>query len=259
MKTGMNAKHTLAALIVAALTMAGTGLAAEEQDDTWRFGVTVPLWAPQINGNVTIKGRQQNVDLSFDQLKDHLDASFALGLEVRKEKFGFFGGVGYMKFSGGSDGMSDDLKFLIVDGGVFYRLLKTGDEHPFILEATGGLRYWGTKNEITLRGPAGDQLFSGSKDRDLEDPMIGLRGSKFLTSKLHLDFAGDVGGFGISDSQSELDWSATGLVSYDFAKWFTLSAGYKALALDASKGGGADKNGVDVIFNGFLIAAKFSF
>ncbi|MCX6922578.1 MAG: hypothetical protein NT154_05085 [Verrucomicrobia bacterium] len=255
----MKIKHTLAALSVAALTLAGTGFAAEEQDDTWRFGATVPLWAPQINGNVTIKGHQQNVDISFDQLKDHLDASFALGLEVRKEKFGFFGDVGYMKFSGGSDGMSDDLKFLIVDAGAFYRLLKTEEEHPFILEATAGLRYWGTKNEFSLRGPGGIIDFSGSKDRDLEDPVIGLRGSKFLTSKLHLDFAGDVGGFGISDSQAEWDWSVTGLVSYDFAKWFTLSAGYKALALDASKGGGENKNGVDVIFNGFLVAAKFSF
>jgi hypothetical protein len=210
----MKIKHTLAALSVVAMTMAVTGFAAEEQDDSWRFGVTVPLWAPQINGNVTIKGHQQNVDVSFDQLKDHLDASFALGLEVRKEKFGFFGDVGYMKFSGGNGGMSDDLKFLIVDGGVFYRLLKTGEDHPFILEATAGLRYWGTKNELSLRGPAGDLLFDGSKNRDLEDPVIGLRGSKFLTSKLHLDFAGDVGGFGISDSQAEWDWSATGLVSY---------------------------------------------
>ena len=71
--------------------------------------------------------------------------------------------------------------------------------------------------------------------------------------------AGDVGGFGISDNQAELDWSATGVVTYDFAKWFSLSAGYKALALDASKGGGANKNGMDIIMNGFLIAATFTF
>jgi hypothetical protein len=54
--------------------------------------------------------------------------------------------------------------------------------------------------------------------------MIGLRGSQYLTSKLHLDFAGDIGGFGISDNQAELDWSATGMATYDFVKWFSLSA-----------------------------------
>ena len=109
-----------------------------------------PLWAPQINGNVTVKGHQQDVNISFDQLKDHLDASFALGLQARREKFGFYADVGYMKFSGGSGGVSDDLKFLVADGGVLFRLLKTDEERPFILEAAAGLRFWGTKNELTL-------------------------------------------------------------------------------------------------------------
>ena len=154
--------------------------------------------------------------------------------------------------------MSDDLKFLVADGGVLYRLLKTDEERPFILEATAGLRFW-YRNELTLRDSTGSVLFSGTKDRDLEDPVIGLRASKFLTRKLHLDFAGDVGGFGMSDNQAELDWSATGVVTYDFAKWFSLSAGYKALALDASKGSGSSKNGVDLIFNGLLVAAEFKF
>ena len=255
----MKIKHTLAALSVAALTLAGTGFTASGQDDKWQFGVTLPLWAPQIDGNATVKGHQQDVHVSFSDLKDHLDASFALNLEARKGKLGFFTGVGYMKFSAGGGPVSDDLKFLILDGGVSYQLYKTEGANPFILEGTAGIRYWGTKNELTLRDSYGTVLFNGSKDRDLVDPMIGLRGSKFFTPKLHLDFAGDVGGFGLSDNQSTLDWSATGLVSYDFAKWFTLSGGYRALALDASKGGGADKNGVDIIMHGILIAAKFKF
>lgn len=213
----MKIKHTLAALSVAALTMAGTGFAADGQDAPWQFGVTVPLWAPQIDGNVTVMGHQQDVNISFDQLKDHLDASFALGLEARKGKFGVYGGVGYMKFSAdatGAGGMraSDELKFFIIDAGMSYLLVKTESEHPFLLEGTLGLRYWGTKNDLTLNDSTGAVLFSGGQDRDLEDPMIGLRGSQYLTQKLHLDFAGDIGGFGISDSQAELDWSATGVL-----------------------------------------------
>jgi len=31
------------------------------------------------------------------------------------------------------------------------------------------------------------------------------------------------------------------------------------LAIDASTGSGANKNGLDIIMNGFLIAAKFKF
>ena len=140
-----------------------------------------------------------------------------------------------------------------------YQLVRTSSEHPFILEATLGIRYWGTKNELKVKDGGGTVLFDDDKNRDLLDPMIGLRGSQYLTQKCHLDFAGDIGGFGISDNQSDLDWSATGLVSYDFAKWFTLSGGYKAVGLDASKGSGTSKNGVNIVMNGFLIAAKFKF
>ncbi len=49
-------------------------------EDSWQFGVTVPLWAPQINGNATIRGRQQDVNVNFSELKDHLDTSLALAL-----------------------------------------------------------------------------------------------------------------------------------------------------------------------------------
>jgi hypothetical protein len=259
----MQTKHTLAALSVALLTT-GTGFAADGQDDPWQFGVTVPLWAAGIDGNATVQGVQRDVNISFDQLKDHLDASFALGLEARKGKLGFYGGFGYMKFSadgsaaGGGHG-SADLKFLIADAGVSYRLVKTGEEHPFILEGTVGIRYWYTETDITIKDSGGTVLFSGGDNRNLEDPMIGLRGSQYLTPKLHLDFAGDIGGFGISDNQADLDWSATGVLTYDFTKWFSLSAGYKALGLDLSRGSGASENGVNIIMNGALIAAKLKF
>jgi hypothetical protein len=33
-------------------------------------------------------------------------------------------------------------------------------------------------------------------------------------------------------NQADLDWSAVGLATYDFTKWFSLSAGYKAVGLD---------------------------
>ena len=256
----MKTKHTIAAFSVAVLTMvAVNGLAADGPEDKWQFGVTLPLWAPAIDGNVTVKGNQRDVSISFDELKDHLDASFSLGLEARKGKLGFYTGVGYMKFSGGNGTVDDELKFLILDGGVSYQLVKTAEAHPFVLEATAGVRYWGVKNDLTIKDSLGTVLFDGSNDQDLVDPMIGLRGSKFFTRKLHLDFAGDVGGFGISDNQADLDWSTTGLVSYDFARWFTLSGGYKALALDVSKGSGSSENGVDIIMHGFLITAKFKF
>ena len=227
--------------------------AAASDEAPWQFGVTLPLWAPQINGDVTIRGHQQNVDISFSQLKDHLDASFALGLDVGKGKFDVYGDVGYMKFSAGGGDASADLKFIIADGGLSYVLVNTGEEHPFILAGTAGVRYWYTDTSIRLGGD-----FNGGQIRRLADPVIGLRASQYLTRKLHLDFSGDGGGFDINND-TDWTWSAVGVVTYDFAKWFSLSAGYKALAVDESKGSGDRKNGIDLIFNGVLVLAQFKF
>jgi hypothetical protein len=260
----MRTQNRLAALIVALMTTTAVTFAGETADEPWQFGVTVPLWAPQITGNVTTKGVQRDVDISFHQLKDHLDAAVSLAVEVHKGKFGIYGDVGYMKFSGEPKGARGgqgnfELKFLVADAGLSYLLVKTEFEHPFLLAGTLGVRYWYVNLDLTARDPNGNVLVNGSSSRDLLDPMVGLRGSQYFTRKLHLDLAGDIGGFGMTDNQADLDWSATGVVTYDFMKWFSLSAGYKALAIDFSKGSGANKNGLDLTFHGVLIAANLNF
>jgi hypothetical protein len=231
--------------------------------DLWQLGVTVPLWAAGINGNATLRGRQQDVNVSFNTLREHLDASFALGLDLNKGKFDIYSDVGYMKFSGNFGGSlggktDADLKFVLADAGVAYVLVKAGEEHPFVLAGTVGVRYWYADTALTFRGPLGNVTLNGGKTYDVVDPVIGLRASQYLTQKLHLDFSGDYGGFDISHD-TDITWSATGMFTYDFAKWFSLSAGYKAVGLDESEGSGVGKNGVNLIFNGALIAATLKF
>ena len=237
-------------------------------EDAWLFGVTIPLWAPKIDGNVTLLGHKENVNVSFNQLREHLDASFSLAVDARKGKFDLFGDVGYMRFSADQkfpDGhvkATVGLKFLVSDAGVGYTLVKTESEHPFILEGTAGVRYWYASLPVTFKDDnTGTNLLSGSKTWNIVDPVIGLRASQYLTSKLHLDLAGDGGGFNLNNS-TDWTWSATGVLTYDFCKYFSLSAGYKALALDESKGSGVGrggKEGADLVFQGALVALNFSF
>lgn len=229
----------------------------------WQFGVTVPAWIVGIDGNATILGLQQDLNVSFNTLREHLDQSFSLGLSARKGKLGIYGDAGYMKFSGGFSGplggnTAADLKFLVADGGVSYVLVKEGDERPFFLQANAGVRYWYTDTSLTFHGPLGNVTLSGGKTRDVVDPVLGLSASQYLTRKLHLDVSLDGGGFDINND-TDWTWSATGMVTYDFWKWLSVSAGYKALALDEANGSGANKNGVNLIFNGVLIAAQVKF
>jgi hypothetical protein len=223
-------------------------------ENAWQFGLSIPLWAPQIDGTATVRGRQKNLNISYNTLRQHLDAVFALEVEARKGKFDFYGDVGYMKFSAGGFTLSSGLKFLFADAGVGYVLVKTESEHPFLLEATAGARYWYASTWLSSAPLA----FRAAKTWNVVDPVLGFRGSQYFTRKLHLDFQADGGGFNLSHN-TDWTWMASVELSYDFVKWFTLSAGYQALALDESEGGGADKNGINVIFNGVLIEAAFKF
>lgn len=256
-------------LMLAAAAFAFAALPARAQDATsttmiptsttgdapWQFGINVPAWFPQISGNATARGHQENVNVSFSQLKDHLDASFSLGLNAQKGKFGLFSSVGYMKFSAGNPEANAGLKFLVANGGVSYLLVKTDSDHPFVLAGTAGIRYWYAEPTLTI--PAFGVIYV-SKTYDLVDPVIGLRASQYLTQKLHLDVSGDGGGFNINNN-TDWTWSATGAATYDCTKWLSVSAGYSALAIDESKGSGASKNGLNLTFYGALISATIKF
>ena len=235
--------------------------------DAWKFEVALPLWASGISGNATMFGRQENVNVSFNTLREHLDTVLGIALAAQKGKVGVFGDVSYMKFSAsatktvgpGEVKASLGLKFLLANAGLTYQLVKTESEHPVLLEGTAGVRYWYTDTRIALSAPGGPAVFEHSGTQNVYDPVFGLRASQYLTSKLHLDIAGDGGGFNINNS-TDWTWSAEGSLAYDFTKWFTASAGYQAIGLDESNGGtGTNKKGVDVIFSGVTIDLTFKF
>jgi hypothetical protein len=235
--------------------------------DAWKFEVGLPLWAPGISGNATVFGRQENVNVSFNTLREHLDTSLGIALAAQKGKFGLFGDVGYMKFSASSTKTvgpdqvkaSLGLKFLMANAGASYQLVKTESEHPFLLDGIVGLRYWYTDTRIALSAPGGPAVVEHSGVQDVYDPVLGFKGSQYLTQKLHLDFAGDGGGFNLNHS-TDWTWNAQAALAYDFTKCVTLAAGYQATALDESNGGtGTNNKGVDVIFSGVTVDLTFKF
>lgn len=261
-----DASATAPAMAPEAGSSAADSLKPAMDQDEWQFGLTVPLWAPKIDGNATVRGHQENVSVSFNTLRQHLDAVFSAGVEAHKGKFSIYGDVGYMKFSVSQSHVGPDghvhvnswagLKFLYSDLAGGYTLIQTESDHPFRLEGTVGVRYWYASTPVTFSDDLGNTLFAGSKTWNLVDPVLGLRASQYFTTKLHLDISGDGGGFNISHN-TDWTWSARGMVTYDFVKWFNLSAGYQALALDESENKTNGKNGMNLIFNGALVELNF--
>jgi hypothetical protein len=236
--------------------------AATTDPDAWKFGVTLPLWAPQINGSATLLGHHSDVNVNFSDLQSHLDGSFSLALAAQKGKFGMFGNVGYMKFTGGSGdalgGNTDwKLKFVVANAGASYLLLKTENDHPFMLAGTAGVRFFYVSTDLDHHFAGGARDFHLYNNNNIFDPVLGLRASQYITQKLHVDVAADGGGFDISHS-TDWTWSASGMLTYDFCKNFSASAGYQALALNESTGG-SQANGVNLIFSGVAGALTFKF
>lgn len=231
--------------------------------DGWKFAVTLPLSAPAIDGNITVLGRQSDVNVSFSELRDHLDASFGLAFNAQKDKFGIFANLSYMKFDGGFNDIAGGhtdwmLKFAVANAGLSYQLLKTDWERPLILTGTAGVRFWYVSTDLSHHDGFGTRDFHGYNNMNLFDPVLGLRVTQFITPKLHLDVAGDGGGFNISHD-TDWTWSVSGMLTYDFCRYFSLSAGYQALAVDESEGSGKSEKGLNLIFNGVAANLTFKF
>jgi len=261
-------RQLLFATITCASALAVTSRADEltattSDPNAWNFALGVPVWFAGINGNATIRGNQRDVNVNFDQIWNHLQSSYALDFTAQKGKWGFIANATYMRLTAtpsGQEGFitSDaSLDFFVGDADVTYQLIKTDGEHATTLNAVAGLRYWYVGSSIAVRDQHGNQV-GGSAYFNVPDPIIGIRGSQYLTEKLHFDLQLDGGGFNINNS-TDWTWAAAGSLAYDFTKWFTLSAGYQALAIDESTGSGDQKKGANLILNGAVVDLTFKF
>jgi hypothetical protein len=263
----MNNKTLLATMTcVSALAVTSRAddlTATTSNDDAWKFALNIPGWFAGINGNTTIRGRQRDVNVNFDQIWDHLQSSYALDFTAQKGKWGFIANATYMKLTAnpsGQDGFitSDaTLNFFVGDADVTYQLVKTEGDHPLIVNAIAGLRYWYVGSTIAVRDQHGNQV-GGSAYFNVPDPILGFRATQYLCEKLHLDVQLDGGGFNINND-TDWTWGAAGSLAYDFTTWFTLSAGYQALAIDESTGSGDSKKGANLILNGAVVDLTFKF
>lgn len=238
--------------------------AAPAADDGWNFALGVPGWFAGINGNATVRGMQRDVNVNFDQIWNHLQSIYALNFSAQKGKWGIYADALYMRMTANPSGQegyitSDaSLDFFVGDADVTYQILKTTGEHSLTINALAGLRYWYVGTSMAIYDNVNHHQHGGSAYFNVPDPIIGIRATQYLTEKLHLDVNLDGGGFNINNS-TDWTWGAVGTLAYDFTKWFTLSAGYQALAIDESTGSGDQKKGANLILNGALVEATFKF
>ena len=223
-------------------------------EDAWQFRLSVPLWFPQIDGNATVLGHREPVNINYNTLKGPSRQRFCDGCGCAQGEVRFLWRCRLYEILCGERGCI--LRFEISQLPTppwLYQLVKTESEHPFILEGTAGVRYWYATTWLSI--PA--LPFYGTKTwESWWIRFLAFAAANTSRRSFHLDFQGDGGGFNISHNT---DWNLVGNRCDDLrlsCKYFSLSAGYRALALDESDSG-ASKNGVNLIFNGAVVGLNF--
>jgi hypothetical protein len=268
---------------------AGSGSPARPASD-WTYSFTTYAWTPWLSGDLTIKGRSFDVDVTAGQVLEALDWSgipawFSYA-EARKGRLTLFNDIAYAKLSGSNDfaksgpagavtltgNIAAEYEQAIVEVGAAYEIW-SGDHPglgPSAFDILAGGRYWhqdatvsaNVSTDLGLPGIDfdGNRFFARSGSKDWVDPFIGARLRQHLAPGQNLTVRGDVGGF---DVGSDFTWQV--IATYDFQLCVTDRyaidgyLGYRALSVDYSDGSGPNRYEFDAVQQGPVLGARVRF
>jgi len=210
--------------------------------DEWQFSITPYLWAIGMNGDMTVKGVESDVDENFSDILSNLDIALEAHFEVWKGKWGgFFDGT-YVK--------------LKTDAGTRVGTWPVGSPEnkgrALSFDALVGGRYMDLKVKMDP-----EHLSSRDKKKSWTDLIVGGRMIFDLTEKWSFILRGDIGGFGISGS-SDFTANGIGLVGWTFHPSWTLLGGYRALYQDYETGSGSNEFKYDVTTHGPILGLTYA-
>ena len=242
----MNAafKKTLAAVLLL-ITLFSATTAYSQEERAWKFDLApFYLWAVNLEGDATVRGATNPVDLSFDQIFDNLEGAFIFHFEALHEnKWGFIADIDYLDISQNAQVAVFDIdvsvKETVAEFDGFYRIAH--GVHQFDMVA--GVRY----NEVKLEYDIRNLPFDNSRTENWWDPVVGVRYRYPIADRWTLQLRGDIGGLGIG---SDFTWQTIGLIDYQPWKYVSLVGGYRALSLDYETGSGNDGFKYDVLLHG---------
>lgn len=236
--------------------------AAAAEQDSWQAIAAVYVWALGIDGDVTIRGREAEVDIGFDDILDNAEFGFMGRVEAWQDTWGLFFEPLLLNLSeGGSLGpvaVDVDVDFTVLEGGGFYRLSdKTNTNgRRTMIDVLGGVRYYEIEGDLDIMaGPLAGQV---GDDPDWLDPFIGARMIKDLSENWVFSMRGDVGGFDI-DNTSDFALNLQALFGRTVGTSTSLWVGYRLLDIDYDDGSGNDRFEWDTTTQGPLVGIATGF
>lgn len=215
-----------------------------DQTDKWQFEFTPYFMAVSLNGDVGARGLTGDVDMSFSDFLDDLEAGFLAAFEARKGPWIFLFDAIYFKLK------TDETKswqgpfgFVSVTGAVEvtpamqtyqpsvgYRLMDDNTK----LDLIGAVRYTRVDVDLDLVVTTAGIIFPGgarslSRKEDWWDPVIGARLMTPFSEKWSFFGYADLGGFGVGS-----DFTFQGIVGikWQFSKVVSAKLAYRYLYQD---------------------------
>jgi len=241
-----------------------------------KFTVAVYGWLSSVTGESWTDGVSTDIDIGFDQIKEHVNTGFMGYAEVRWGKWtlALDSYVAELEGEGQQTPLFDTSvvsNSLMLDLRLGYTIWKCtfGQDRwrgcivkrRAVLDVVVGARYWNNKLSLKLDSPIlpGPGLEPSTRD-EWVDPYLGLRFRSDLSKRWFVAFYGDVGGFDIGDASS-LTWQIQAGVGFKLTPRLYLMLGYRALEQDRTEDSGflQLKNGTDLLTHGPIIGAGYLF
>ena len=188
-----------------------------------------------------------------------LHFAFGAQAEATVEKWTAFGDLLYMSVGQSETqngiSVSTNVQLLFFEFGATYRLgpVSLGRAGWLTVEPLAGGRFiW---MDVSLGFPNRKVSDSAS----VIDPIVGGRITYHITDTLELWFRGDVGGFAISDSQTELTYNLIAGLNWRFADRWSTFAGWRYMDIDLEKNSGRRTFNADVSMSGPFLGLSYYF
>jgi hypothetical protein len=258
------------AAVVLSLAVVAPLVSAEEKPDEkggWEFRVAPYMWFISLDGDVTVRGQESDLDLGFSDIWDELNIAGMLTFDARKDKWGLFGDMiaAHLGKSKTVNGIKIDptIKMALLTAGGTYQLGRwklsdtEGKDGPAAtIDVMFGVRYTYLDIDLDFQ-----RIRDASGHKDWVDPLIGARAFIDLSDRWTLSLKGNVGGFGVG---SDFTWGAMGTLGYRFSLFSEknnarVAAGYRAIYQDYSDGSGNNRFEWDVTLHGPILGLVIGF
>jgi hypothetical protein len=246
------AESVVAALSPGSIVIAQAG-AAPAQGKDWQVTVAPYFWMARTKMTLDIGQFSRSTTIDFVDVAPQLHGAFAAHAEATWREWTGFLDLLYMSMGQsepkGGISVSTNLQEMFFEFGGTYRLppVSLGNAGSLTFEPLVGGRFMWV--DASLGFPNQKVSDSGS----VIDPIVGGRIVWHISDTWSVWFRGDVGGFGISDSQSNLTYNLLGGVEWRFVPSASAMAGFRYINIDLEKGSGARTFNADIeMFGPFL-------